>query len=272
MGNCESRSRDNMNLYDKWGDTKLTNAARDGKLAKCEDLIKNGSDVDLGNTRWNLTPLHLASIFGHYQVVKLLINENADMNICDIEGLTALHRAALRGHKDVVRLLCEIGKVNVRDENGKTALYYAASEGKYDVVRTLCEHKADAGASDKNGHSTLEHPCIDGDLEVVKLLLSKGADPNVCLPNGKTLVTLAKEGGHDDIVNILCKHGANINDDVDASGYKSLDKPCIEEKKEVVEWLYKEESVVSYENQFTCTEHLLCMSFSEGCRFVDLRI
>ena len=101
-------------------------------------------------------------------------------------------------------------------------MYYAASEGKYDVVRTLCEHKADAGASDKNGHSTLEHPCIDGDLEVVKLLLSKGADPNVCLPNGKTLVSLAKEGGHDDIVNILCKHGANINDDVDASGYKSL--------------------------------------------------
>jgi len=213
MGNTEARNREVINAFDKWGDTKLTNAARDGNYKKCENLIKKGADINLGNTTWKFTPLHLASIFGHYQIVELLVTENADVNKHDIEGLTALHRAAMKGHIEVVRYLCENGKgVNTADDNGKTPLYYADNESHNEVVKILYEFGADAQVSDENGHSnsTLKRPYEDRALEMEEKLLSKGSDPKLCLPEAKSLLSIVSDGGFSDIVKILRKHPFNM--------------------------------------------------------------
>jgi ankyrin repeat protein len=50
-----------------------------------------------------------ASLYGHLNVVKLLIEEGADVNARDDAGLTALMIALGRGHTDVAQFLIEAG-------------------------------------------------------------------------------------------------------------------------------------------------------------------
>ena len=56
----------------------------------------------------------------------------------EIGGTTALHLAAKLGYKDIVRVLLQHkASVNVADSNGCTPLYLAASNGNYEVARMI---------------------------------------------------------------------------------------------------------------------------------------
>lgn len=52
-----------------------------------------------------LTPLHIAAMWGHLQAVELLVNSDADIELCDNEGKTALILAQETGQYHVARYL-----------------------------------------------------------------------------------------------------------------------------------------------------------------------
>jgi len=51
------------------------------------------------------TPLHFASLKGYLDMVKLLIEHNANVNHLNNMKRTPLHRAAFHGHIDVIKVL-----------------------------------------------------------------------------------------------------------------------------------------------------------------------
>ena len=93
------------------------------------------------------TTLMSASLEGHLEVTKLLIEEGVDVNAQDNEGWTALMYASGAGLKDrkdvnpeVVPLLIKAGAdVNAQDNKGYTALKWASREGHTDIVKLLKE-------------------------------------------------------------------------------------------------------------------------------------
>ena len=56
-----------------------------------------------------MTPLHAASLHGHKDVVKFLVQNGANLNSNDNWNCTALHNAAGAGHLQIVDLLCQAG-------------------------------------------------------------------------------------------------------------------------------------------------------------------
>ena len=69
----------------------------------------------------------VASLQGHEEVVKLLIEKGAEVNRTDKAGVTALMAASEQGHGEIVKLLIEKGaEVNRTDEAGETALMVAS--------------------------------------------------------------------------------------------------------------------------------------------------
>ena len=73
-------------------------------------LIASGGSVNQVIIDGN-TPLHVASIQGHLEVVKVLISNDGSVNEADNDGFTPLHLAS--GHSEVVKLLVELeGSVN----------------------------------------------------------------------------------------------------------------------------------------------------------------
>ena len=131
-----------------------------------------------------LTPLYWATVNGQTEVVKLLLDNNADVNAsCSDDGVTPLHIAGCNGHTEVLKLLLENNAdVNARrTDNGATPLHIAAFEGHAEVVKLLLDSNADVNASCTNdGATPLYIAAQQGHTVVVKLLLENNADVNAC--------------------------------------------------------------------------------------------
>ena len=92
--------------YFGWTTTALFEAARHGQLRAAEYLLR-WAEVDmhtrLSNGQRGLTPLHMASGRGHFEVADLLLRRDADIN-AEFMGATALTLAAQAGHVSCVKL------------------------------------------------------------------------------------------------------------------------------------------------------------------------
>jgi ankyrin repeat protein len=97
--------------------------ARDGNLALVtEDLATNSADLNLPDDA-GLTPLHLATLHCHTNVVTFLLEKHAKVNLASDDGTTPLHLAAQEGCLDVlIELLAHDAKVNPRDNQNRTPL------------------------------------------------------------------------------------------------------------------------------------------------------
>ena len=136
----------------------------------------------------------------------------AEVNTVRPDGVTALMLASLNGHCDVVRLLLEReGKVNVVAQNGATALILASQHGYGDVVRLLLERKADVNTITQDGRTALMVASKNGHHDVVEQLVCRGAVVNTVTQRGVTAVMQACQNGHWDIVKLLIVAGANLS-------------------------------------------------------------
>ena len=113
----------------------------------------------------------------------------------DKNGATALMVAAQAGHAEVVKVLLENGAdVNATDGEGSTGLMYAAKHGHLATAKLLLERGADVNAETANieGRWTaLKEAAWGGNAGVVKLLIEKGADVNVKDEQGWTALMAA---------------------------------------------------------------------------------
>ena len=88
-----------------------------------------------------LTPLHLAVLHCHTNVVALLIEDGADINRKGNGGVTSLHLAAQEGCIDgATMLLAKGAKVNPHDDKGWTPLKRAELWHKTAMIQFLREH------------------------------------------------------------------------------------------------------------------------------------
>jgi hypothetical protein len=107
------------------------------------------------------TPLHVACLYGHADLVRALLAKNANPRVTDGDGGTPLHDASAGGHMEIVRMLVDsvfsasaeevASFVNARDGDGETPLHLATRGEHEHVVRFLLSHgasveiKSDAG-------------------------------------------------------------------------------------------------------------------------------
>ena len=96
--------------------TPLIVAARDGKLDVVKYLLRyeansegRGTIKSDGEVIENCTALWVAAAKGHFDVVRLLIKQNAEVDGRTSSNSTPLRAAALHGHLDIVRCLVENG-------------------------------------------------------------------------------------------------------------------------------------------------------------------
>ena len=80
----------------------------------------------------------MASQEGHWELVQLLLDYDADVEILDRNGETALHLATDRGHLQVTTLLLVHGaKRDIRNKEDKTPFELASREGHHSVAQLL---------------------------------------------------------------------------------------------------------------------------------------
>ncbi|KAF8492973.1 hypothetical protein F5888DRAFT_857262 [Russula emetica] len=110
----------NVRCYDRR--TPLHAAVQSGHLEMVRKLMEYNADVNAQN-RIGWTPLHIASclVQPNIDVVQLLLERGVDVNARAKDDSTALHEASAYGTPEVVRLLLEHGaNVEMKNNNGRT--------------------------------------------------------------------------------------------------------------------------------------------------------
>jgi len=83
-------------------------------------LIEEGANVKARDKPKAATALIWASYYGYLDVVRVLIEAEADVTATDYDELTALIVGSLQGNKDVVKLLLD---------NDATGIYFKGGDG-----------------------------------------------------------------------------------------------------------------------------------------------
>jgi ankyrin repeat protein len=151
-------------------------AASDGDLAAMEALLAEGTEIDARGENGE-TPLILAILKDHADVVELLIAHGADVMARNERGLTPLHAAAYSGSTEVAGLLLDHGaaledRANV---SGATPLMVAAEENHVAVAELLIARGADLSIPDRDGFTPLTQAWAKKRTEMVRLLKRHGA-------------------------------------------------------------------------------------------------
>lgn len=190
-------------------------------------------NCDYAYRRGRYSPLAIASLNGHIDVVRFLLEHGADVHrLCGRKKYTVLGMAARNGHSQIVQTLLEAGC----DPNaptyayGKTCLFVATANNYFHVVRILLQAGADVHHS--MNKLILHEACWRGHLEVVHLLIERGADVNHPNSEGYSPLLAAAEGGHLEIVKLLIEHKANVNacdlHHRDTALHKAVELGCLE--------------------------------------------
>lgn len=105
----------------KRGESVLHLAAEQGLSTLICEMIGLGVQIDAQETTRGWTPLTIACVQGHDDVVLALLQAGADMSIRDHQGWLAKDHAAYRGHTRIVNSISLDGSTNLASNNPRVS-------------------------------------------------------------------------------------------------------------------------------------------------------
>jgi len=124
----------------------------------------------------NVTPLWCASVAGKYRVVDVLTRYGADVNSMSDTGSTPVRSACFMTHLDIVKLLVN-GNADIQKPNYNGGTCLINSVQSVELCEFLLRHGANVNAQDIQCKTALHYAIQEHRDETTKLLLSYGANP-----------------------------------------------------------------------------------------------
>ena len=198
-----------MNTQHVYGGTSLTIASELGHSEVVRVLINYGADVNILAKNPNVTALMFACNYQRTVCVDLLLAGGADPNLCGREH-SPLIAACITDHDQPMdptildKLLSAGANPNTQTaEHGNTALMHAAYYGYEKGVQVLLNAAADVNIQTSDGNTALHDAAEKGHLAVCKILLASGAQATVTDSNGRTPFDDALNNGHHEVCELL---------------------------------------------------------------------
>jgi uncharacterized protein len=180
------------------------------------------------------TILMLASQEGYFEIVKLLVDAGADVNVSRQGGLNALLSAASNGHEAIFNYLysltdskfyaeaTEALEYGIRMRNFQQqanpriiALNTAILEGRYAEVQSILNTGIDVNSPDSEGCTAIFIAVLKNSRKLLHTLLKAGANPNLGnMMDGRTPLMILNYYWNRkslEICNLLLEFNADIN-------------------------------------------------------------
>lgn len=172
-------------------------------------LLNHGADPSEGND-FGYTPLILAALNNHSNLIRRYLERGDDPSVRDIDGETALSLALEKRNNDAVAALREF-HVEEKDYSSLTpdvAMLKAAEDGSLGTILKLRDEGISINSDDEAGNTPMLLAVKAGHLGVVRTLFHLGADINHRNHEGETALAIAKASESTGIVNSLQEFGA----------------------------------------------------------------
>ena len=153
--------------------------------ASSEDTVKKEKEVlnvNICNSD-GFTPLHVAAMHGQADLVTVLLDAGANVNlVTKTKNVTALHLACQNERTVVTKVLLQSANcdIDIQDSSGNTALHYASLASNSKLVELLLKYSPAVDIKNTNGRTPLDEAEDKLALSVIRLL--KGGEMNPILP------------------------------------------------------------------------------------------
>jgi len=151
----------------------------DGNLEKVKNyyaIKRHVNSIDDSKT----TPLMHASASGYIDIVKILVENGAKLNLKNIHGYTALIRACINNHPEVIKyLIYNDADVNICDNDGDSPLILASKLGNEEIIRMLINKKANIHHLNKKNQNCLLVSSFYYYMTYAFFLILLGVDPEI---------------------------------------------------------------------------------------------
>ena len=218
----------------------LITACSQGNYSEVKKLIDLGYDVNFVNNGSD-TPLSVATIRSHVDIVKLLIQKGANVHFKTSYGTSifsmAIHHAYPSKKVELMKIFIQKGvDINGMHGYGKiTPLQEAVKIGHIEAVELLIQHRA-YGFSQKPHQPPLFESMHRRKYEITKLLIKHRYNLNEVDLDGDPALTLALKQHNTEIAKLLIEAGVDL---YQASSYgdSPFIRACYENNHEIIELL-----------------------------------
>lgn len=134
------------------------------------------------------TVLHYACRFGQLELVKVLLDNGADLESANFDGKRALHEAAQYDSLGCVQYLLSYGaQVDSLKRADWTPLMLACTKSNVRIIQALLDRGADQTLKNKDGWNCFHIATREGHEDIVDFLHSKNSEVwNTCSKNGRS--------------------------------------------------------------------------------------
>ncbi|MDQ7824135.1 MAG: ankyrin repeat domain-containing protein [Candidatus Eremiobacteraeota bacterium] len=195
-----------VNLFVINGNRPLHYAVQQNRLEIVKILVQNGADVNAKN-HIGVTPWETAAAQGFGGIAEYLAGKGARTYNRELQA--AVFENKLEKTEELLKL--HPGQVNQGDGEGTRLLQVAACNGYDEMVRLLIARGADVNAHNDSGTTALQEAVYKKNRPMIDLLLSERADPDGKDCRGYTSLHLAVELGDYDVASRILSAGAKIN-------------------------------------------------------------
>ncbi|KAL8720876.1 MAG: hypothetical protein Q9225_002321 [Loekoesia sp. 1 TL-2023] len=193
-----------IDLQDAHGMTALYLAAKYDHWQIVVLLLEAGASVDIGDYKVGRTALRVAAERDHVEVVEDLLRHGARVDLADRSGGTPMLHAVMQGAENALRKLIEAGgNLHVVDENGQSLLHCASDKDRSRIARTLIDGGLDLNNRDQSKRTPLHLASQHGNTTTLSVLLEKNADPTLKDQYGRTPSVVAWQYGQSKIIDLL---------------------------------------------------------------------
>ena len=194
-------------------DSRLADAAETLDRAAMRTLLEQHADVNAPQPD-GMTALHWAALRDDFEIAKLLVEAKANVKATNRYDVAPLSLACQNGNTAIVELLLELGAdPNTTLRGGETVLMTASRTGKVGPVKALLSRGAMVDAKERRGQTALMWAAADGHADVVEALIKAGADFRTPLPDsGFTPLFFAAREGRTAVIRVLRIAGGDVNE------------------------------------------------------------
>jgi len=156
-------NKSNVNKQNNIGETALHSACNNEDVDLVKLLIDNNADPNIADYEKKLTPLIYSGVLGNVEIINILLTKDINFNLQDYNGNTALHYAAIENYAEIINLLIDNTNLKLTNIKGKTVTHYILEKNNFsfDKLRRLnfdyILSKSKMNIQDNNGNTILHY-------------------------------------------------------------------------------------------------------------------
>lgn len=174
------------------------------------ELVKLGVKLDETDSDGN-TVLHRQCEDQNLFNIQKLLMSKVDVNIVNRNGLTPLAIALKNKSMDIVSILIQFGaRLDIQDSNGDTSVHILCKSKDWEVLQKIPLQNV-INIQNKKGETPVIVSLKNKNLELSRLLIQQGSNLNIADSEGNYPIILVLENNMMDLLNMILQGNVNIN-------------------------------------------------------------